>query len=91
MSQESISEQELQELSAKLDALDLSPAQRALLRNVLQIAWDLVGSQTALDKEFDGSFKPVEAARILAYLGSPSQHSITRSFGGSSITRSTNP
>jgi hypothetical protein len=86
-----ISQEELDELNTKLNALDLSDAQRALLNAVLQIAWDCVGSHASLDAEFNGSFEPGEAASIMAYQHSAHHDSITRSVGPSSITRAVRP
>lgn len=63
----SIGEKELEELCAKLVALDLSDDQRLLLDKVLKIAWDYAASQRQLDAEFGGCFEPEEAAAIMAY------------------------
>lgn len=87
---------ELEELHAKLAALDLSDDQRLLLDAVLRLAWDFVGSRGSLDAEFDGSFEPGEAELIMAYHSAAPTNSITRSItqeGGttSSITRAVQP
>jgi hypothetical protein len=79
---------EIEQLCAKLAALELSEDQRALLDGILAIAWDYVGSHGTLEAEFNGCFEPDEAALILAYQSAPQSNSITRSLGGSSITRS---
>ncbi len=62
-----ISNEELEELCAKLAALELSRDQRLLLDKVMKIAWDFVGSKGDLDGQFDGCFEPREAALIMAY------------------------
>jgi hypothetical protein len=62
-----ISNEELEELCAKLAALELSDDQRLLLDKVMKIAWDFVGSKGDLDAQFDGCFEPGEAALIMAY------------------------
>lgn len=87
---------ELEELQAKLAALDLSDDQRLLLDGVLRLAWDVVASQRSLDSEFDGCFEPEEADLIMAYRSATPTNSITRSItrsGGSSssITRAVRP
>jgi hypothetical protein len=88
----SITNEELEELCAKLDALDLSETQRSFLDNVLKIAWDCVGSHASLDEEFDGCFEPGEAALIMQYQDSTSDTSITKKIGeNSNITRKIHP
>ena len=83
-----ITDQELEDLRAKLEALALSENQRAFLNSVLKIAWDCVGSHGSLDEQFDGSFAPGEAALIMEYQDSPAEQSITKKIGeSSSITR----
>lgn len=63
----SVSKQALDELCAKLRALELSDEQRLVLDKVLEIAWDYVNIQLKLDVQFDGCFEPEEAAVIMAY------------------------
>jgi hypothetical protein len=91
----SISNQELEELCAKLAALELSDDQRLLLDSALKIAWDFVGAEGSLDAEFDGCFEPDEAEMIMAYHGvtptSSITKSITRAPGTTSITRAVHP
>jgi hypothetical protein len=90
-----ISQQELEELRAKLAALELSDDQRTLLDSVMRIARDLAGAHSVLDAEFDGCFSPGEAEVIMAYsdatpTGSVTT-SITRASGSASITRAVDP
>jgi hypothetical protein len=83
----SISDQELEQLCAKLAGLELSDDQRRLLDAVLQIAWDFVSSHSSLDAQFDGCFEPDEAELIMAYLGADEATSTTKSVT-KSITKS---
>ena len=91
----SIDQTAIDDLRAKLAALDLTTEQRAFLDAIQRIAWDLVGSQSSLDAEFDGCFEPGEAEMIMAYPGAEQAASITRSItrasGTSSITRAVQP
>jgi hypothetical protein len=80
MSDAPITDEEAADLWAKINTLDLSDPQRALLKMVFTIACDVTGSGESLDSEFAGSFEPGQAALILAYQGG-TDYMITRAVG----------
>lgn len=89
MSDPTISDEEVEDFCAKLNALDLSDAQRALLNAILKMAWDMTHEN--LDLQFDGCFEPDQAALIMAYLDTTPTSLLSPSAGTSLISRSIGP
>jgi hypothetical protein len=68
MTEPAISEAEINDLFAKLDALDLSDAQRTLLTAMRQVAWEVTElGEPAFGEEFEESFTAAQAGRVIAY------------------------
>jgi hypothetical protein len=66
-----ISNAHLNEFCEKLkvfrDTTLKQPSQRALLDAILRFAWNASAKEKALEKGFDGCFKPDQAELIMAY------------------------
>jgi hypothetical protein len=86
-----ISQAETVDLCAKLDALELTPAQRALLTAILKIAADLARPFELFDEEFDGCFEPDEAAMIMAYPHAGSVSMVSKGISKSTGISKTRP
>lgn len=71
MPEPSITDEQVNGLFDKLNNLELSVAQRALLDGILKIAWDATAAGAALESGFDGSFEPDQAALLVSYQSPP--------------------
>jgi hypothetical protein len=91
MTEHTISADEVDDLLAKLDALDVNDAQRALLVAVFKVAVDVQegnrGDERPFSEQFAAAFKSSQADRVLAY----AEVAPPRNPGTDSIIRSTGP
>jgi hypothetical protein len=89
MNEPLITQEQIDDLFTKLDALDLDPKQRDLLTAIIATARDI--TEVEIDEkslnfleEFAGSFTPHKAGLVLEYAHSPATSSmISRSTAGS--------
>jgi hypothetical protein len=72
---------DLTDLYAKLNALDLSAVQRELLNTIVSIAWDVTREDESLDAQFAGSFEPGQAGVMMHYYDTASTSLISRAVG----------
>lgn len=91
MPDQSFTDEVFKSLCEKLRNAELTQEERELLNAILRIAWDVTGPsgspEKSYDPAFDGCFEVGQAEVIMAYLGTASDLTVTKSTDGNRVSR----